>query len=141
MLTWVSAFDLPISALGELSVRSRKRLEGLRVSVGDLTKMTSEELLVGKGFGSTSLNEVRAKLQELHLGLKDDMVPLASMPSGMKIIRSYEVKEREFRKMKEQCETTCRKTPWGDMPWQAWQEIANSTRPRLSMTAVTKKVR
>ena len=57
----------------ELSVRSRKCLQALGVqSVGDLCDHNEEELLACKNFGQTSLNEIRQKLAELNLTLRDD---------------------------------------------------------------------
>ena len=41
-------------------------------TVGDLMSSTGDELLECKNFGVTSLNEVREKLTELGLKLKND---------------------------------------------------------------------
>jgi len=61
----------PVSDL-ELSVRARKALQLLDVqSIGDLCARTEAELLGVKNFGTTSLVEVRDKLSELGLGLRD----------------------------------------------------------------------
>lgn len=50
----------------ELSVRSRNCLAGMNInSLGDLTRISEQELLSGKNFGETSLNEVR-ELMEAH---------------------------------------------------------------------------
>lgn len=60
----------PITDL-ELSVRSRKCMQRLNIeSVGELVEKTEAELLAIKNFGQTSLNELKAKLAELDLGLK-----------------------------------------------------------------------
>lgn len=60
----------PITDL-ELSVRSRKCMQRLNIeTVGDLVEKTEADLLATKNFGQTSLNEVKAKLAELGLGLK-----------------------------------------------------------------------
>lgn len=61
----------PVSDL-ELSVRARKALQLLDVqSIGDLCARTEAELLGVKNFGTTSLVEVRDKLGELGLSLRD----------------------------------------------------------------------
>ena len=41
-------------------------------SLGDLMSRTGDELLECKNFGVTSLNEVREKLRELNLKLKNE---------------------------------------------------------------------
>lgn len=56
-----------------LSVRSRKCMSRLGiVSVAELVTRTADELLSAKNFGVTSLNEIRAKLSELGLKLRND---------------------------------------------------------------------
>lgn len=56
-----------------LSVRSRKCMARLGiVSVAELVTRTPDELLSAKNFGVTSLNEIRAKLGELGLKLRND---------------------------------------------------------------------
>jgi DNA-directed RNA polymerase subunit alpha len=55
------------------SVRSRKCMSRLGiVTVGDLVQRTPDELLAAKNFGVTSLNEIRQKLTELNLRLRND---------------------------------------------------------------------
>jgi DNA-directed RNA polymerase subunit alpha len=62
----------PIGDLN-LSVRARKCMSKLNIqSLGDLLKHTGDELLECKNFGITSLNEVREKLTQLNLKLKND---------------------------------------------------------------------
>ena len=62
----------PISELN-LSVRSRKCMSRLGITtVGELTSRTADELLSSRNFGVTSLNEVRAKLSELSLSLRNE---------------------------------------------------------------------
>ena len=64
--------DKPISDLN-LSVRARKCMTRLGIqTVGDLVNRTGDELLECKNFGVTSLNEVREKLTELNLKLKNE---------------------------------------------------------------------
>ena len=41
-------------------------------SLGELVQRTPDELLGAKNFGVTSLNEIRAKLSELNLRLRND---------------------------------------------------------------------
>src|SRR5690606_34816635 len=44
----------------ELSVRSRNCLQGMNIyTLGDLTRVSEQELLAGKNFGETSLHEIR----------------------------------------------------------------------------------
>ncbi|MCW8129407.1 MAG: tetratricopeptide repeat protein [Planctomycetota bacterium] len=60
----------PITDL-ELSVRSRKCMQRLNIeTIGDLCEKSEADLLATKNFGQTSLNEVKAKLTEMGLGLK-----------------------------------------------------------------------
>lgn len=56
-----------------LSVRARKCMARLGISsLGELISRTADELLESKNFGVTSLNEVRAKLTDLGLKLRND---------------------------------------------------------------------
>ncbi len=56
----------------ELSVRSRKCLQRLGIaSIGELTQRSEPELLAIKNFGQTSLVEIRRRLTELGLSLRD----------------------------------------------------------------------
>src|SRR5206468_3482777 len=62
----------PISELN-LSVRARKCMTKLGIqTVGELITHTGDELLECKNFGVTSLNEVREKLAEFNLKLKNE---------------------------------------------------------------------
>jgi len=62
--------DKPVTEL-ELSVRSRKCLQRLNIeTLGDLTSRTEAELLGAKNFGQTSLNEVKQRLTEYGLNLR-----------------------------------------------------------------------
>ncbi|MEA2633092.1 MAG: DNA-directed polymerase subunit alpha [Chloroflexota bacterium] len=62
----------PISDLN-LSVRARKCMTKLGIqTVGELIIHTGDELMECKNFGVTSLNEVREKLTELNLKLKNE---------------------------------------------------------------------
>ncbi len=62
----------PIGDLN-LSVRARKCMTKLGIqTLGELLSRTGDELLECKNFGVTSLNEVREKLRELSLKLKNE---------------------------------------------------------------------
>ena len=64
--------DRPISDLN-LSVRARKCMARLGLTlIGELLRKTGDDLLECKNFGVTSLNEVREKLAELNLKLKNE---------------------------------------------------------------------
>jgi DNA-directed RNA polymerase subunit alpha len=64
--------DAPIWLLN-LSVRSRKCTTKLNIrTVGELIQHTGEDLLECKNFGAVSLKEVREKLAEYGLKLKDN---------------------------------------------------------------------
>ena len=52
-------------------MRSRKCLQRLNIeTLGDLTSRTEAELLGAKNFGQTSLNEVKQRLTEYGLNLR-----------------------------------------------------------------------
>lgn len=62
----------PISEL-DLSVRARKCMARLGIaSIGELVNKTADELLSTRNFGVTSLNEIRQKLGEMSLTLRND---------------------------------------------------------------------
>lgn len=64
--------EKPVTELG-LSVRSRKCLSRLGITMlSDLVSRTPDELLSVRNFGVTSLNEIRAKLAEVDLKLRND---------------------------------------------------------------------
>jgi DNA-directed RNA polymerase subunit alpha len=63
---------MPLSDLN-LSVRARKCMSRLGLTtLGDLIQKTPDELLGSRNFGVTSLNEIRAKLSEMNLKLRND---------------------------------------------------------------------
>lgn len=65
-----AVLNLPVSGL-ELSVRARKCLQRLGMTVlGDLAAMSEAELMSAKNFGQTSLNEVKRRLKEHGLSLR-----------------------------------------------------------------------
>ena len=60
----------PVTEL-ELSIRCRRVVEAIGcITVGDITQHTEEEFLAMPNFGSTSLQELKAKLSEYDLKLK-----------------------------------------------------------------------
>ena len=62
----------PVTDLN-LSVRARKCMNRLGINtLGDLIQRTGDELLESKNFGMTSLNEVREKLSQFGLTLRND---------------------------------------------------------------------
>jgi DNA-directed RNA polymerase subunit alpha len=64
--------SMPVEMLN-LSARSRKCMERLEIkSVGQLIDHTEEELLSTPNFGRTSVAEIRAKLAELGLALREE---------------------------------------------------------------------
>ena len=67
-----ATMNRPISDLN-LSVRSRKCMSRLSIqTLGRLLQRTPDELLSTRNFGVTSLNEIRAKLSEIDLRLRND---------------------------------------------------------------------
>jgi len=64
--------NMPIELLS-LSTRSRKCMERLTISiVAQLVEHTEEELLTTPNFGRTSINEIKAKLAEYGLTLREE---------------------------------------------------------------------
>ena len=56
-----------------LTVRSRKCLSRLGIAtVAELVAKSADELLTVRNFGVTSLNEIRAKLTEVGMALRND---------------------------------------------------------------------
>jgi DNA-directed RNA polymerase subunit alpha len=56
----------------EFSVRARRAVESLGVkTLGELAQKTEVELMSCKNFGQTSLNEIRQRLSEHGLGLRE----------------------------------------------------------------------
>ena len=67
-----SLMEKPVADLN-LSVRARKCMARLGITqVAELIRRTPDELLSSKNFGVTSLNEIRIKLTELDLKLRND---------------------------------------------------------------------
>jgi DNA-directed RNA polymerase subunit alpha len=67
-----ATMNRPISDLN-LSVRSRKCMTRLAIqTLGQILQRTPDELLASRNFGVTSLNEIRAKLLEMGLKLRND---------------------------------------------------------------------
>ncbi|MDA1018136.1 MAG: hypothetical protein O3A00_27230, partial [Planctomycetota bacterium] len=67
-----TVLERPISDLN-LSVRARKCMSRLNITaIGELVGRTPDELLGSKNFGVTSLNEIRGKLSDFGLSLRND---------------------------------------------------------------------
>ncbi|MGL4555612.1 MAG: DNA-directed RNA polymerase subunit alpha C-terminal domain-containing protein [Gemmataceae bacterium] len=67
-----AVLNTPVAELN-LSVRARKCMNKLGImTLGDLTQRSQQELLEAKNFGQTSLQEVKDKLTERGLTLRDD---------------------------------------------------------------------
>jgi DNA-directed RNA polymerase subunit alpha len=67
-----AVLNKPVSDLN-LSVRARKCMNRLGInSLGDLVQRSADELLESKNFGQTSLQEVKDKLAQYSLRLRDD---------------------------------------------------------------------
>jgi len=68
----VALLAKPVGELN-LSVRARKCMARLNITtLGELTSRSADDLLESKNFGVTSLNEVRAKLTEMSLRLRNE---------------------------------------------------------------------
>ena len=62
--------SLSVSEL-QLSVRARKALQRLNLNtIGELTRCTEAELLGCKNFGMTSLQEIKLRLNDKNLALR-----------------------------------------------------------------------
>lgn len=65
-----SILNRPVTDI-EFSVRARRCMQRLNIeTIGDLCQKTEQELTSTKNFGETSLNEVKQRLGELGLGLR-----------------------------------------------------------------------
>ncbi|WP_066584172.1 DNA-directed RNA polymerase subunit alpha [Corynebacterium provencense] len=87
----IAAYSLPIEDL-DFSVRSYNCLKREDIhTVGELASRTESDLLDIRNFGQKSINEVKVKLAELGLGLKD-------APEGFDIndIEGYDPESGEF---------------------------------------------
>ena len=70
---YLQVMELPIADF-ELSIRSRNGLQRLNIrTLGDLTRVTEAQLLGGRNFGETSLEEVRAIMGSKHLQIGQSM--------------------------------------------------------------------
>jgi DNA-directed RNA polymerase subunit alpha len=66
-----SVLGRPVSTL-ELSVRARRALQNLGVqTIGELAARTEAELMGVKNFGQNSLDEIKRKLVDLGLSLRE----------------------------------------------------------------------
>ena len=63
----------------ELSVRSRNCLESMNIhTLGELTRISEQDLLSGKNFGETSLHEIREMMQSHGLIIAQNLRPSAT---------------------------------------------------------------
>ncbi len=77
-----ATMDIPISDF-ELSVRSRNCLKKMDIkSLGDLLKVTEQELLSFKNFGETSLSEIKALLSAKGLRLGQNVEGASTVSLG-----------------------------------------------------------
>ncbi len=101
----------------ELSVRARNCLKKMKVNtLGELIRLTEEELLAYKNFGETSLTEIKAALAKrgLRLGQRPDEIdpiailepppaPRAPVPPGMEAVLTKPVSEIELSVRARRC--------------------------------------
>lgn len=83
----------------ELSVRSTNCLSGANIeTIAELVSIPERKMLEFKNFGKKSLNEIKAKLQEMNLSLGMDLLPYGITQENVKEkIRQYQ-EERKGRK-------------------------------------------
>ncbi|MBW3539404.1 MAG: tetratricopeptide repeat protein [Planctomycetes bacterium] len=68
----------------ELSVRSRNCLQAMNIfTLGDLTQVTEQDLLGGKNFGETSLQEIREMMEAHGLSVGENLTKTRRIPSFM----------------------------------------------------------
>jgi len=66
---WGQVLEIPVTDF-ELSVRSRNCLKKMNIrTLGDLTRVTEQQLLSSKNFGETSLAEIKEMMQSKGLRL------------------------------------------------------------------------
>jgi DNA-directed RNA polymerase subunit alpha len=85
---WAQVLDIPVTDF-ELSVRSRNCLKKMNIrTLGDLTRVSEQQLLSSKNFGETSLGEIKDMMatkglrlgQSLEEGAQNDMRYRPSQP-------------------------------------------------------------
>jgi DNA-directed RNA polymerase subunit alpha len=108
--------DTPLSEF-ELSVRARNCLKKMNIrSLGELVRLSEQELLSYKNFGETSLSEIKALLTKkgLHLGQSPEEIPIEvaeapiqparpPLPPGQEAILSKPVAEVELSVRARRC--------------------------------------
>ncbi|MGE0480834.1 MAG: DNA-directed RNA polymerase subunit alpha C-terminal domain-containing protein [Phycisphaerae bacterium] len=110
--------DTPITDF-ELSVRARNCLKKMRINtLGELLRLSEQELLAFKNFGETSLTEIKAVLlaKGLQLGMRPEDVdvnavieattaakPVVAVPPGSEAILSKPVSEMELSVRARRC--------------------------------------
>jgi DNA-directed RNA polymerase subunit alpha len=93
--SFLSKLGLRIGEI-ELSVRSTNCLAGANINtIGELVVMNEPELLKFKNFGKKSLNEIKAKLHEMGLGLGMDLSKFGITRDNVKQVVSAHLGEQE----------------------------------------------
>lgn len=84
----------------ELSVRSTNCLNGASIeTIGELVVMPEAQLLQFRNFGKKSLNEIKARLSEMNLGLGMDLSRFGITQDNVKDLMNKYVKEQQEKKM------------------------------------------
>jgi DNA-directed RNA polymerase subunit alpha len=103
--------DVPVSDF-ELSVRSRNCLKQMNIrTLGDLLRITEPELLSYRNFGDTSLNEIKAMLEQRGLSLGQASsptetpvaVPTVAVPDDMSVQMQRPIAELELSVRSRKC--------------------------------------
>lgn len=82
----------------ELSVRSTNCLNGANIeTIGELVVMTEAKLLQFRNFGKKSLNEIKAKLSEMGLGLGMDLNRFGITQDNVKDMMKKYVDEQQMK--------------------------------------------
>jgi DNA-directed RNA polymerase subunit alpha len=89
----------------ELSVRSTNCLEGAEIeTIGELVCLTEKKLLEYRNFGKKSLNEIKAKLMDMGLGLGMDLSRFGITCENVKDRMKEIVEERKLKKKRDKKE-------------------------------------
>ena len=82
----------------ELSVRSTNCLSGANIeTIAELVVMPESDMLKFRNFGKKSLNEIKAKLEEMHLGLGMDLSKFGITRDNVKqVIQEYLASREEM---------------------------------------------
>jgi DNA-directed RNA polymerase subunit alpha len=89
----------------ELSVRSTNCLSGANIdTIAELVSIPERKMLEFRNFGKKSLNEIKAKLQEMELSLGMDLTRFGITPDNIKekVAKYQEMKRGRAESSKEQ---------------------------------------